>query len=37
MVRANGQVTQVTYSKVHHVAFTLLNQRVVRMTVALAE
>jgi hypothetical protein len=37
MVRSGGQVTQITYPKVHHIAFAMLNQRVVRMTVALAE
>jgi hypothetical protein len=37
IMRSGGQVTQVTYPDKHHVAFTLLNQRVVRMTVALAE
>jgi hypothetical protein len=37
MVRSNNQANQVTYSSKHNVAFTLLNGRVVRMTVALAE
>lgn len=37
VVRSGGQVTQVTYSSKHNVAFTLLNNQVVRMTVALAE
>jgi hypothetical protein len=37
VVKSGGQATQVTYSSKHNVAFTLLNNQVVRMTVALAE
>jgi len=37
VVKSGGQVTQITYSSKQNVAFTLLNNRVVRMTVALAE
>jgi hypothetical protein len=36
-VKAGGQVTQVYYPKRHHAAFTFLNNRIVRITVALAE
>jgi hypothetical protein len=37
VVKSGGQVQQVTYSSKHNAAFTLLNNKVVRMTVALAE
>jgi hypothetical protein len=37
VVKSGGQATQVTYTTKHNVAFTLLNNQVVRMTVALAE
>jgi hypothetical protein len=35
MVRSGGQVNQIIYPDDHHVAFTFLNSRVVRVTVAL--
>jgi hypothetical protein len=37
VVKSGGQATQLTYTSKHNVSFILLNQKVVRMTVALAE
>jgi len=37
VVKSGGQATQLIYTSKHNVSFILLNQKVVRMTVALAE
>ena len=37
VVQSGGQVNQVSYTKRHHVAFTFLNGRAVRATVALPQ